>query len=411
MKNLFRLLMLCMLISTTSFAQQIIKVPYDSTFSTTHDTTKHVIHDTTKLFSKNVTVFDTSVTSTQVRVCKRRLLFFKRCHTETKYDTSITSYIQTNLYDSLVKNGASHDSLFRNGITHDTTVLRYRDSIVKKTSFGASGPTISSTDILKAICGVPSVTRTAIILDEYTGGGSREADKYLSAGVTVFINCNLSTVKKDAQGNKIPNPFPTDTNYYKSKLLPVFEYYKNNAQKSKIIMVCENEPTTANFHTGPMSDYLRILKIFVRLGKQYGYKCVDGGVHVATVNGSDLTNVTGEGKASQVAELLAGYATIKDLYAVNLHTSNTSDNYNSQSTVTAVQKIWTVTGHRTVSNEWHAQNTTDPNVLLQIAKGWYDSGVEYSVYITGTSDKNADLNSAATLTPFGVAYKNFISSH
>jgi hypothetical protein len=69
--------------------------------------------------------------------------------------------------------------------------------------------------------------------------------------------------------------------------------------------------------------------------------------------GSDSPD--GEGNATDVAELLRCYATIP-LWAVAMHSSNTSANYNSDSTVKAVQMVLDITGHPTVSNEWHVQS-------------------------------------------------------
>jgi hypothetical protein len=283
------------------------------------------------------------------------------------------------------------------------------------TIFGASGPSVSSPTILKSICGATTVSRTATYLSLYSGGGDNEANTYLGADVVMFINLDEKPVGKDKSGNKIPNPFATNLDAYKQKLIPFFNYYQNHPKKDKIFMCCENEPTTDSFHSGPMSDYLKMLRVFGDLCNQYGFKWCDGGVHVDTVLGAD--SQVGEGKAVDVAQLLAGYATMPDMYAVNMHTSNgTQTSYDYTRTVKAVDKVFKLTGHKVVSNEWHAQDTNNAqiitDVLVNMAKGWAKAIplVEYAVYISGTSDKNKVLNSGNSITPFGTAYNNFINS-
>lgn len=276
-----------------------------------------------------------------------------------------------------------------------------------KTCFGASGPTIETCDNLENMCGHPSVSRFSIILEQ-GDTINKPAEKYLALGHTVFLNVNEKVVEKDANGNKIPNPFPKDLTKYRSQVTKVFEAYKNHPYKDQIIMVCENEPTTDNFHSGPMSDYLAMLgEVFIPLCEDYGFKGIDGGVHVVTVLGSNST--VGEGKAADVQILLDGYAQIPGMYAVNMHCSNTSDNYAIRSNLDAVNKIYNITGHNTTCNEWHTRNTTNPKVLTDMCQAWFDAGVEHSVYITTGDD--VVLNNGNTLTNFGQAYKNFIDSH
>jgi hypothetical protein len=275
------------------------------------------------------------------------------------------------------------------------------------TNFGASGPTIDSPDNLFSLCGNPSTSRFSLILEQ-GDTFSKSAEKYLSSGNSIFINVNEKVVQKDANGNKIPNPFPTDLTKYSNQVTKVFEAYKNHPQRDKIIFVCENEPTTQKFHSGPMSDYLAMLEVFIQLCDDYGFKGVDGGVHVVTVLGANST--VGEGRAQDAQELLAGYAKIPGLYAVIMHTSNIkADGYRSQDIVDAVNKILDITGHPTDCNEWHVEGTTNTKVLTDICQGWFDAKVEHAVYITTSSD--VVLNNGNTLTNFGEAYKQFINSH
>jgi hypothetical protein len=288
------------------------------------------------------------------------------------------------------------------------TVLKNQVSTI----YGASGPTIKDVPMLENIAGKPSVTRFAEFLSKWDDKGVPKLNDFLKAGHTVFLNINEKPVGHDSQGNKIPNPFPKNLDKYRQQVEKVFMYYENNPYKNNIIMVCENEPTTSGFHSGPMGDYLDMLgQVFIPLCTEYGFKGTDGGVHVATVNGADLDQTTGEGKAAQVAQLLNGYAKIPGMYAVNIHTSNAGkDTYDIKSIPKAVTKVKDETGHISTSNEWHVEKTTSVQSLLDICAGWEEAGVIHSVYITGTGD-DITLNDGLKLNKWGEAYKKFINEH
>jgi len=333
-----------------------------------------------------------------------------------------------------------------------------------KTIFGASGPTISSPDVLKYICGENSIFRTQTVITEYRGKGNGTLNKYLDAAHYCYYNVNYESVRKTGQGDKIPNPFPKDLAKYRNGLEPIFQYYKDHKNKDKIIWVCENEPTTKAFHSGPMSDYIAMLRVFVEVGKQYGCKCIDGAVHVDRVNAAkqpsstsspsagsgseeDPSTSSGEedydyefyedydtptpfmipgtdtyltsyssveeyrGSSTEVAELLTGYRTIPDLYAVNMHTANIGGDFESEKIGRAVQKVKDWTGHPCVSNEWHVENSNNAELVTKIAKGWADAGIEFSVYLSGAGGSDVDLNNGMNLTQFGTAYRNAIATH
>jgi hypothetical protein len=288
------------------------------------------------------------------------------------------------------------------------TVMKNETSTI----YGASGPTIKDVPMLENIAGKPSVTRFAEFLSKWDGKGVPKLNDFLKADHTVFLNINEKPVGHDSQGNKIPNPFPKNLDKYKQQVEQVFQYYENNPYKSKLIMVCENEPTTKGFHSGPMSDYLAMLgQVFIPLCTEYGFNGADGGVHVATINGADLDNTTGEGRAVQVSQLLNGYAKIPNLYAVNIHTTNAGkDSYDIKSISKAVNKVKDETGHVSTSNEWHVEKTDTVQPLLDICTGWEESHVLHSVYITGTGD-DIVLNDGMKLNKWGEAYKKFINEN
>jgi hypothetical protein len=219
--------------------------------------------------------------------------------------------------------------------------------------------------------------------------------------VPVFLNLNFEVVS--GGDNKIPNPFPKDMIAYRKKLIPVFEYYNHHPRKDQIIMVCENEPNTKAYHSGPMADYLTMLETFVATAKPYGYKTTDGGLPIDSVNSAAAGKV---GKAGEIWELLQGYANIP-LWKVNLHTHNKNpkDLFDSDKIPQAVRKVKDITGKDVVSNEFHIEATANVNIIHSLCDGWNNGGVELAVFLSGTGN-DVVLNQGNILNLFGREYRD-----
>lgn len=284
--------------------------------------------------------------------------------------------------------------------------------------WGASGKGVTP-NVLKTLFGEKTVTREGILASIYKGGGDQTANNYLNAGIPVFLNINMYPYR-DSEGVRTGTPFLKDMDELRKLLNPILDFYKDHPKKDIFHASYLNEPTTQVFNTGPMEDYLAGLAVFVEECVKRGLKCTDGGVHVDTVLGTDLGS-TGEGNAKDVATLINGYAKIKGMYAILLHTSNGNNNsYDGSRIAKAVKIIKDATGYNVITNEWHIQDKSDqkdqvdPKVLVDAAQGWVDAdkqyGIEFNVYITGTSDKNCPIvNDNGVLTKYGQPYINFIA--
>jgi hypothetical protein len=223
------------------------------------------------------------------------------------------------------------------------------------TQFGALINPASVDDVNKLadILGV-NLLRTSIEAKDFTGS-HKPLEKILSWGKDVSININWDKVGRDPQtGNKVPVPFPTDQRAYKKQVTAIFtKYGKNPLIKA---WVCENEPTTANFHSGPMSDYLQELTWFTEVGRAMGIPYLTAGaVHTELVNAvknnTDLQ--TDEGKAGQVKELLTGYKNIPVHY-LTFHTSTKTGTYPKDVIVETAAWALNFTGKtELIYDEWH----------------------------------------------------------
>jgi hypothetical protein len=259
------------------------------------------------------------------------------------------------------------------------------------------------------------IIRTAITVKTYSGNGG-STDKVLNDGKKVALTLNWGDVKKDSQGNKVPVPFPTNLEDYKSKLRPIIKKY--GAKENVIMIVCENEPTTNNFHSGPMSDYLKELEAFVQVCGEEG--CIEktcaGAVHVELVKSvmnNTMNDATSEGKAKDVKTLLDGYKNI-DFKYLNFHTSGSGSSYPKQNIIDTAKWALDHTNKQLCTcDEWHIENydtvENGKKMTSQISDGMKEAGYSHSIYITGSGGDSDEalLNDYGTydLTPIGDTYK------
>jgi len=288
-----------------------------------------------------------------------------------------------------------------------------------ETQFGVNINPLSTPDVvqLSDIIGVDIIRCSISVKDFKTT--AKNVDKYLSEGKKISLTINWDYVGRDGQGNKVPVPFPTDLNEYKSKLSPIFKKYGPN--KNIIMWTCENEPTTAKFHSGPMSNYLKELKAFVEVATVNKVtETVAGAVHVEIVKmvmNKEMEGGTFEGKATDVKELLDGYKNIPFKY-LNFHTSAMGKSYPKDNIVTTAKWALPYTNKKyATSDEWHIEDYTSVDVgeqmLRYIVQQQKEAGYVHSIYISGTGDDiKGILNqwNTHTLTQLGEGYKDEIGT-
>jgi hypothetical protein len=266
-----------------------------------------------------------------------------------------------------------------------------------KTIWGASG-NIDSNNMNQL--GM-KLTRVQCILNQFTKKGVPKLDAWLDQGVTVDLNCNVSLIKM-VDGKKVPNPFLTDLVMYDQMLRDVVKMYQG-----KVIFTIENEPTNNHMHSGPMTDYLKLLKVAIDIVHEYDSVISDGCVHVELVNSNKVTE---EGGSGDVNTLIYGNGTVPgfkdlDLDFQNLHTHGEGNSFGAGQIKKAADKLRTITGHQhIISNEWHVQNGTNA-LITDMVNQWADAGVVYSIYISGSSDTDDSIVSGGTLNSLGLAYK------
>jgi len=157
-----------------------------------------------------------------------------------------------------------------NSVSNDLSVKTLTVPLVTTNPFGAlinatDGVTFTAaqkkTILLNLQC---KYARMNIVVTGFSGSAS-QYDLFANAGLTMVLN-----VSNDPTGGT--HPFVTDTAAYKLKLDSVLDVYQPE------VLVIENEETTTNYHSGPITDYFNELKAAVNVAHAHGIPVTNGGI-------------------------------------------------------------------------------------------------------------------------------------
>ena len=248
--------------------------------------------------------------------------------------------------------------------------------------------------------------RWEIVVQEFNGRNAA-VDTYIDKGYKLLLNLNYGNVRKT--GTVRPVPFPKDMALYRSSLQKVLDKYKPE------VAVIENEPTTDDYHSGPIEDYITELTNAIDVCKQNGVKVADGGSLLRWVQMLwEGTKHTGTNTGyDETKTLLAAYKTL-DLDYVNIHTmapyAGANQNVYPPGVLEGVANyLRTTTGKEVMCNEYNQDNQS--SALMQSAVAAFKAG-GYK-YMVARSNKGGagipePLNIKTNLTTIGIAYRDAI---
>lgn len=299
-------------------------------------------------------------------------------------------------------------------------------------------PVDSKINVAKSLA--VNYVRDAVILQNWNGSDA-STDKYLASGFKILLNVNWGQVQR-AGGEKIPVPFPTDTNAYKKILGEVLDKYKPE------VVVVENEETIKKYHSGPIEDYINELTAAIGVAHSRGLKVTNGGLtnrELGLLVYNDYLQrgmkkeaddfaarcvKQGLGKGENAAaDMLDKAKKLIDAYKrlpldyVNIHIYEPIKNVNGgtdesvqQITPRAIEEIIDymsrVTGKKIISNE-SGERTSSPAVVTQMLSAFSNANVDYLVWFSGDGEGGsiALQNEDGSLRANGNSFKEFIEDY
>lgn len=372
------------------------------TTKTTHDTTaislkptiRSITHDTT-LFKTELDTVDYKTEPYNIFITHDSEYVSTKWVTETKYKDS-TIYVDS----------------FYNAITsHDTTVKVIivvpppTDTI--KTEFGAK----LQGKVAEQIAALQSLnaqwTRTGIIVSMFNGA-DKGLETYFDNGLKVALNLTYNATK--------PAPFFTDLVVYEKRIRDIFVKYGARLKETGSIVLCENEPSNDGYYgNAPISDYLNLLRVLVKVAHEYGVKVSDGCTFIEYLSlmqqGSWPSRL--DDKIKEQREIIAGLKEI-DVDYLNVHLAIQNDELLDGMIKNSCDYLRTETGkNNVITNEYHYENCTAIIVPKTISE-WKKAGVIVCVTWSGDGaasggNSPADaLSIGTTLTSLGIAQRDAV---
>ena len=243
-----------------------------------------------------------------------------------------------------------------------------------------------------------------------------------------------------------PKPFPKDMKSYRTTFTDIVNTYQPP------VIVVENEEINKNWHSGPMTDYINMLKVALDVCHAKGIKVTNGGIYgpqlevltyrylqtksqkradsfgnncmyawqikaAQTVN----SNASLEKDVRQLDTLLNFYV---NLDYINIHeyepfNPNLSTSAKSQvGTITPVviadlqEYLQTRTGRIVITNETGQRDNTNPSLVTAMMTEYDRLKFPYVMWYSGTGVSGAQpLYNMTTgaLNPNGQAFSNFMA--
>lgn len=284
--------------------------------------------------------------------------------------------------------------------------------------------------------------RMNIVVTGFSGSAS-QYDQFTTAGLKVILN-----VSNDPTGGT--HPFTTDTAAFKLKLDSVLDVYHPE------VLVIENEETTTNYHSGPITDYFNELKAAINVAHAHGVKVTNGGIVARAmtlltwkayidsglvnkassyalrafpadklINGKPDTNVTGyKTLLDKGVQMIAMYKSLpldyvnfhwyEPIYmlgnASEQHGLDTVSHINTQALGETIRSLRNKTGKAVLTNEI-GQYNMQPGITTDVMDKLRTMNMPYAVWYSGdggTGSAVALQNANSSLRVTGTAFRNYI---
>lgn len=281
--------------------------------------------------------------------------------------------------------------------------------------------------------------RDAIIMDGWKGK-SNNYDAYTNHGIKVVLNINYK------QSGGTPLAFPTNMTTYKQKFQDIINTYQPP------VVVVENEEINKNYHKGPITNYIAMLKVAINVCHAKNIKVTNGGIYGSALEISTYrylqtksqkradsfgnncmeqfqikaaqnpgSNQNLEEGVRQLDTLLNFYKNL-DYVNVHLYEPFNPNISNTQKVTTATPVVipdiqeflkWR-TGRPTITNETGQRDNTSPDLVTSMLQEYDQLKFPYMIWYSGEGGRGAeplyDINTGA-LYANGKAFSNYNASY
>lgn len=281
--------------------------------------------------------------------------------------------------------------------------------------------------------------RDALMMSTWDGY-YKPYETYTSNGINVILNVNYD------QPTQQPDPFPTDMKAYKKTFKDIVQTYQPE------VIVVENEEINERYHSGPMTDYIKMLQVAISVCHPKKIKVTNGGIYgsqleictyrylqtISQARADEFgnscmspfqvkaaqepgSNPTLEYTVSQMDTLLDFY---KNLDYVNVHLyepfgADISKTY-KVSTITPgvvedIQEFLLArTGKPTMTNETGQRDNTNPFLVTAMLSEYDRLKFPYAIWYSGEGGSGAQplYNiSSGVLALNGLAFAGFMAAY
>jgi hypothetical protein len=327
----------------------------------------------------------------------------------------------------------SNELKFSNSANKNSVTLH------KNSKFGSSiGGNFSNDDRVEILNNLNAkYVRSSITISEWDGKNSL-CDTYAKNGINVILNILNAPLTSCVA-------FATDMKSYREKLNSITDKYKPE------VLVVENEEINPTYHTGPLRDYLKMLKVAVDVCHSKGIKVTNGGIYgpqleVLTyrylqtkgqpradsfanncMTASQINSAQTPGrdqsleyKVRQLDTLLRYY---HDLDYVNVHLYEPFNPYVDASTVTSATPVVVSdiqeyliarTGIPVMTNETTPRNNTKPELVTSILNQYDQLNFPYVLWYSNDGESGGeplyDLKTGE-LYDNGISFSDFLQDY
>lgn len=280
--------------------------------------------------------------------------------------------------------------------------------------------------------------RSSIIMSEWRGKAN-DYETYVNNGIGVVLNI---LYESNNLQDKKRLPFTKNLTDYRNKFIEITNKYHPE------VIVVENEEYNKDQHSGPMTDYINLLKVALSVCRPKGIKVTNGGIYGRQVEvltyrylqtkgqkradsfanacmedylikaaQNPGSNPTVEAEVKQLDTLLNYYPNL-DYVNIHLYEPYNPD-VDARTVATGsllvprdIQEcIRAKTGRPLMTNETFARNNTVPSLITSMMQNYDQLDFPYVIWYSGEETQIGgnslyNLNTGA-LYPTGLAFSNF----